>query len=57
MSTAEPDMQFSEVVDRPAEEIMTLDEPVYKTLVCFVVLYPISPLVLSFHRSVVLHKT
>ena len=28
-------MQFSEVVDRPASEIMTLDEPVYKTLVCF----------------------
>lgn len=25
-------MQFSEVVDRPASEIMTLDEPVYKTL-------------------------
>ena len=28
------EMQFSDVVDRPADEIMTLDEPVYKTIVC-----------------------
>ena len=42
-------MQFSEVVDRPASEIMTLDEPVYKTLVCFPAFFVLSSLHTFFH--------
>ena len=34
MEKASPEMQFGEVVDRPAAELMTLDEPVYATIVC-----------------------